>query len=124
MKLNEPGINPLSGDFVKGNTGGTAITDATAHTVLTNPTTDRKVVLTGITITNKSASVSTVVQIQDSVSHAVLYEVDAEKEGGGVNKNMFPAVGIPTAKGSSVDVKCITTGAEVYVSLEGFTAEV
>jgi hypothetical protein len=75
--------------------------------------------ITHILVTNQHASVGTLVDIQDETSGTVLYTGYAAPGGGGFTC----ALPTPLKQGATnkkVQVKCITTGANVTVSASGY----
>lgn len=108
-----PYANPEN--FINGTT--TAIVDTTTTSIIAAQAAGVRNYITSIIVTNSHASVGTFVKITDGAS-TILWEGYAASLGGGFTQS-FP-VPLRGSTATAVNAICVTTGANVIVSVSGY----
>lgn len=104
-------------DMVSGVTA--AIVDTTSTQVLAAPGAGLRNYITSIIVTNSHATVSTFVTILDGNAGTIIWEGYALAAGGGFVCTFPTPLKQPTTA-TRLDVKCVTTGANVIASVAGY----
>lgn len=110
-----PYANP---ENFKNGSNAVAITTTASTSIIAAQGAGVRLYATGVTITNSHATVGTLVQITDGAAGTVLHQVYCAPAGGGESRT-FP-VPLKSTANNGLFAACITTGANVYVSLDGY----
>jgi len=98
--------------------GNQTYTTTTATDVIAAQGAGIRIVVTGILVTNAHATVSTKVEIRDGTT--VRIQGHARSDGGGFSMQNPGGIFISTAN-TAVTARCVTTGADVDVSVQGYS---
>lgn len=98
-----------------------AITTTTDTDLLTACSSGQYTMITSLTVTNSHSTVGTVVQLIDDSDNATFHIGYAASGGGGYTAS-FPVPLRLKTPATKVQVRCGTTGANVYVSASGYCA--